>query len=225
MPVYDRSLTQLLDSDSPTPAFVARAESSSEAAALPNGERALTPILSGAISGTIIVIAWTVAAVYALIKYRRRKKRFKRAGRPDLMHEEPKPEPFILPPDPAIVQGHLKPGDHIFIDAAEEGKKKGKGKSKSKLAVDEETGAGAEEHAEDGGTDGLQRPPRPKRQSTPVIWKKTRSKSQQDRIGRSADGVDDAAGNSSTELKPTDYVYYSPRPSTSNAPQIPEQDT
>jgi len=213
MPVYDRTLTERLDSDSPTPAFVARAESSSEAAALPNGEKALTPILAGSISGTVIVIAWTVAAVYALIKYHRRKKRFKRAGRPDLMHEAPKPEPFILPPDPAIVQGQLKPGDHVFKDCEEaEGKKKGKGKSKE----------GRLDSVGEGDESGLnldlpQRPPK-KRQSTPIIWKSSRSR--QDHIDQTGD-KSDHAGEKTDSMKEADFAYHS-RPAMTSPDKPPD---
>ncbi|KLO14626.1 hypothetical protein SCHPADRAFT_903159 [Schizopora paradoxa] len=118
-----------------TPAFVARAESSSEAAALPNGEKALTPIIAGSISGSIIGVAWIVAVVYALVKRHRRKKRYKKAGRPDLAHEQPRPDAFIVPPDPAVVMGERTPGERVYVGR---NKKKGakelaKMKEKEKL--------------------------------------------------------------------------------------------
>jgi len=129
MPIYDRNALYGVDGEPsvvarepPTPAFVARAKSSSEAAALPNGEKALTPIIAGSISGAIIGVAWIVAVVYALVKRHRRKKRYKKAGRPELVHEQPRPDAFIVPPDPAVILGERKPGERVYV-----GKNKKKG--------------------------------------------------------------------------------------------------
>lgn len=46
--------------------------------------------------------------VVILIKRRRRWKRLKRAGRLDLLHEAPRKETFIVPPDPAIIEGAIE---------------------------------------------------------------------------------------------------------------------
>ncbi|KAI1785753.1 hypothetical protein LXA43DRAFT_899114 [Ganoderma leucocontextum] len=103
-----------------TPTLVARAMTPSESreAAL-HGQRALTPILSGAISGGIVGIAWIVGIVYWLYKRHRRARRAKAAGfasyrefldPPKLKH------PFIIPPDPAVIKGQVAPGQKIVLD-------------------------------------------------------------------------------------------------------------
>lgn len=46
--------------------------------------------------------------VVILIKRRRRWKHLKRVGRLDLLHEAPRKETFIVPPDPAILEGAIE---------------------------------------------------------------------------------------------------------------------
>jgi len=81
----------------------ARAESSSEAASL-NGNKALTPILAGSICGGILVLAWLAALVWYFVKRRRK-------GR-DSPKDTHQTERYIIPPDPAILQGYVKPDEH-----------------------------------------------------------------------------------------------------------------
>ena len=91
-------------------------------------QRALTPIIAGSISGGCVVIAWIIALATYLFKRYRKKKRYKKFGRPDLVDENPKAEVFIVPPDPAVIQGQRQPGEHVFIDK----KHGGKGKEKER---------------------------------------------------------------------------------------------
>jgi len=143
MPIYDRHALYGADGELSmvarelvTPAFVARAESSSEAAALPNGQKALTPIIAGTISGSIVAVAWTVAVVYALVKRHRRRIRYKKAGRPDLVHEQPRPDAFIVPPDPAVILGERNPGERVYVGKNKKKAQKELEKQKEKLAND-----------------------------------------------------------------------------------------
>ncbi|TDL26223.1 hypothetical protein BD410DRAFT_572619 [Rickenella mellea] len=100
-----------------SPTIHARAETSSEAAAL-HGKKALTPIIAGTISGTCIIVAWTLAAIYALMKHKKKKqKRYMRQVDPTQEKsgdsgagggegaKNDNPHVFIVPPDPAVVEG------------------------------------------------------------------------------------------------------------------------
>lgn len=97
-------------------------------------QKALTPIIAGTISGTCVVLAWIVALVAALWKRHKRKKKYKKVGRLDLVDEHPKPEVFIVPPDPAVVQGQFKPGERVIVgkEKKKERQKEGTGKGKAK---------------------------------------------------------------------------------------------
>ncbi len=65
-----------------------------------------------------------MAAVVLIVRRRKRKEQFAKEGRLEQIDEAPKKEPFILPPDPAVVEGLKKPGEHI--DVQEEKPSKGK---------------------------------------------------------------------------------------------------
>ncbi|KAG1865805.1 hypothetical protein DFJ58DRAFT_152178 [Suillus subalutaceus] len=81
-----------------------RAESSSEVASL-NGHKALTPIIAGSVCGGVLGIAWIVGLIWYLLKRRKSKNR----NSPEETNEM---EPYIIPPDPAILQGGKKPNEH-----------------------------------------------------------------------------------------------------------------
>lgn len=111
-------------------------------------QRALTPIIAGTISGTCIVVAWTVALVVALLKRHRRKQRFVRmlAGAPDVEQKggsekseksgkAKDKEPVIVPPDPAVVLGVAKPGEYVVGGKKNKGKIRGKGKARERLPL------------------------------------------------------------------------------------------
>lgn len=160
MPVYDQLVSRsILDVVEPTLTLVAFAVSSSEAAALPNGEKALTPIIAGTISGTCVAVAWAIAAVVAIVRRRRRRKRFKKAGRLDLVDENPKPQAFIVPPDPAVVQGQRLPGEHAFAE-----KQNSKGKQKVDEQLPQRANTYPPNHAGSHESTSLQSP-----QNTPVL--------------------------------------------------------
>ncbi|KAI0762140.1 hypothetical protein BD413DRAFT_218144 [Trametes elegans] len=94
--------------------------SESREAAL-HGHRALTPILSGAISGGIVGVAWIVGIIVWLYKRHRRAKRAKAAGfrsHREFLDPPKKQEAFIIPPDPAVVKGQVKPGQQIVLEDA-----------------------------------------------------------------------------------------------------------
>lgn len=90
--------------DTATNIRVARAESSSEAASL-NGHKALTPIIAGSVCGGVLAIAWIVGLIWYLLK-RRKPKDF------DPPKETNETERYIIPPDPAILQGDKQPHEH-----------------------------------------------------------------------------------------------------------------
>ncbi|PIL29719.1 hypothetical protein GSI_08157 [Ganoderma sinense ZZ0214-1] len=96
---------------------------------LSRSKRALTPILSGAISGGIVGVAWIVGIVYWLYKRHRRARRAKAAGLASYREflEPPRTkEPFILPPDPAVVKGQVLPGQKIVLEKRHKHKRKHK---------------------------------------------------------------------------------------------------
>lgn len=108
-------------------------------------QKALTPIIAGTISGTCIGVAWLIALIVILLKRYRRKKYYKEVGKPDKDAELNDKGEFIVPPDPAILEGSHMPGERVIIEKKqrwwkfwhrgnpksrieEKGKEKGKGK-------------------------------------------------------------------------------------------------
>ncbi|KAI9061758.1 hypothetical protein FKP32DRAFT_1594285 [Trametes sanguinea] len=84
-----------------------------------HGHRALTPILSGAISGGIVGVAWIIGIIVWLYKRHRRARRAKAAGYRsyrEFLDPPKKQEAFIIPPDPAVIQGQVKPGQKVVIE-------------------------------------------------------------------------------------------------------------
>ncbi|KAI0820040.1 hypothetical protein BC628DRAFT_934581 [Trametes gibbosa] len=102
-----------------TLAVDAMTPSESRAAALHGAPRALTPILSGAISGGIVGVAWIIGIIVWLYKRHRRARRAKAAGfrsHREFLDPPKKDEAFIIPPDPALIKGHAKPGQRIVVE-------------------------------------------------------------------------------------------------------------
>ncbi|KAG0698139.1 hypothetical protein DFH29DRAFT_1003109 [Suillus ampliporus] len=81
----------------------ARAENSSEAASL-NGHKALTPIIAGSVCGGVLGVAWIVGFIWYLLKRRKRRNLNPPEGTVET-------ERYIIPPDPAILQGDKKPDE------------------------------------------------------------------------------------------------------------------
>ncbi|KAL5523637.1 hypothetical protein ACEPAG_7810 [Sanghuangporus baumii] len=98
-----------------------RADASEKASALPNGQRALTPIIAGTISGTCIVVAWLVALVHLAVKHYKRRKRYKKLGvaaasiKSAKEQEERRKKEYIVPPDPAVLEGSHYPGERVVL--------------------------------------------------------------------------------------------------------------
>jgi len=66
---------------------------------------AKTPVIAGTISGVCIAIAWTIALIWFWL---RRKKRRARTG--NLLDDGP--DAYIIPPDPAVLNGVAQPGEY-----------------------------------------------------------------------------------------------------------------
>ncbi|KAF7376289.1 Protein kinase domain-containing protein [Mycena sanguinolenta] len=94
------------------------AQSSAEAASL-HGHKAKTPMLAGAIIGSIMGAAYVVGFTIYFWKRCKRKKlkrRIEQGKAEPKVQPEPK-ERIVIPPDPAVLLGHNKPGDVIIPDS------------------------------------------------------------------------------------------------------------
>ncbi|OJT06958.1 hypothetical protein TRAPUB_2159 [Trametes pubescens] len=103
----------------PSPVVDALTPEQSRQIALNGKHRALTPILSGAISGGIVGVAWIIGIVVWLYKRHRRARRARAAGyrsHREFLDPPKKQEAFIIPPDPAVIQGQVKPGQQIVVE-------------------------------------------------------------------------------------------------------------
>ncbi|TFK81203.1 hypothetical protein K466DRAFT_591402 [Polyporus arcularius HHB13444] len=99
--------------------------SESREAAL-HGHRALTPILSGAISGGIVGVAWIIGIIVWLYKRHRRARRAKAAGYRsyrEFLDPPKKQDAFIIPPDPAVLKGQARPGQKFVFEEEKHGSK------------------------------------------------------------------------------------------------------
>ncbi|KAH8828266.1 hypothetical protein DL96DRAFT_1709550 [Flagelloscypha sp. PMI_526] len=96
-----------------TIAFDAIPAASSEAIAL-QGKPARTPMLAGAICGSVMGAAWIIGfSIYFYKRYRRRKRRL--AGEEPVQEKEMLKEPLVIPQDPAVTSGLYKPGQTAHI--------------------------------------------------------------------------------------------------------------
>jgi len=83
----------------------------------PPGHKPTTPLVSGTVCGGLVAIAWLFTLVWYLYRRRNRvrKDRLVEAG-----VEEPPPrrqdDKYIIPPDPAILEGQKQPGAHVTED-------------------------------------------------------------------------------------------------------------
>ncbi len=81
--------------------------------------KALTPMISGIISGSCVGIAWIIGFIIYFYKRHRREKRARALGfknHREMLDPPKKPEAFIIPPDPAVVEGGRVPGERIYND-------------------------------------------------------------------------------------------------------------
>jgi len=93
------------------------AQTSAEAASL-HGHKAKTPMLAGAIIGSIMGVAYIIGFTIYFVKRCKRKKLHRRIeeGKAEPKVEPEPKERFVIPPDPAVLLGHNKPGDVIVVD-------------------------------------------------------------------------------------------------------------
>ncbi|KAJ3514124.1 hypothetical protein NLJ89_g2560 [Agrocybe chaxingu] len=115
MPLVDRPVILLFREK--TYALAARAVSSSEAAAL-GGKKALTPIIAGSICGGVMILAWMIGfAIYFRKRYRRKlRNRLIAEGKAAPREKDLKmlQDKVLIPPDPAVLLGHRKPGEMVY---------------------------------------------------------------------------------------------------------------
>ncbi|KAJ7346797.1 hypothetical protein DFH08DRAFT_202225 [Mycena albidolilacea] len=81
-------------------------------------QKAKTPMLAGAIAGSIMGAAYVVGFTIYFWKRCKRKKlhrRIKEGKAEPKVEPEPK-EKIVIPPDPAVLLGHNRPGDIIVVD-------------------------------------------------------------------------------------------------------------
>jgi len=98
-----------------TRTFVARSSVAS-----PNDQKPKTPLIAGSVCGGLMGIAWIVGfTIYFIKRYKRKK--FNRQVKAGKVRAEKKPvkapeEKIIIPPDPAILLGHIPPGETTVRD-------------------------------------------------------------------------------------------------------------
>ncbi|OCB89342.1 hypothetical protein A7U60_g3432 [Sanghuangporus baumii] len=164
-----------------------RADASVRASALPNGQRALTPIIAGTISGTCIAVAWLVALVHLTVKHYRRRKRYKKLGagaasiKSAKEQEERRRKEYIVPPDPAVLEGSHYPGERVVLEKHSrwwkgKGKRRPRRRASSSGNVEFSSGPmltnGSDSGSSGGGANGKgkerasERPPSPRRTRT-----------------------------------------------------------
>lgn len=76
-------------------------------------------MISGAVSGGTIGILWIVGLLIYIYRRYRGHQQVRSAGlrnHRELAIPPPKPEAYILPPDPAIIQGFRVPGERVVPD-------------------------------------------------------------------------------------------------------------
>lgn len=81
-------------------------------------KKAKTPIIAGSVCGSVLLLAWIIGfAVYVRKRYKRKQRnRLIAAGEmaPREKDVRPPAEKVVIPPDPAVLFGQRKPGEHAF---------------------------------------------------------------------------------------------------------------
>ncbi|GJE94474.1 hypothetical protein PsYK624_106440 [Phanerochaete sordida] len=83
------------------------------------GHVSKTPTISGLVSGGAVALAWFIGFIIYFYKRHRREKRARALGfrsHREMLDPPKKKEAFIIPPDPAIVEAGLHPGQRIYND-------------------------------------------------------------------------------------------------------------
>lgn len=109
-------------------------------------KKALTPILAGSICGGLMLIIWIIGFAVYFRKRARRKERNRliAAGKAQPREKDleiPK-ERIVIPPDPAVLLGHRKPGEMVFPERQNSGNRpvvcsRNKSHSRSKPSGDD----------------------------------------------------------------------------------------
>ena len=76
-------------------------------------------MISGTISGGLVGVAWIIGFIIYFYKRNRRERRARALGyrgHREMLDPPKKREAFIIPPDPAIVESGLIPGERIYDD-------------------------------------------------------------------------------------------------------------
>lgn len=92
-------------------------QTSAEAESL-HGRKAKTPMLAGAIIGSIMGVAYIIGFTIYFVKRWKRKQHHRRvaAGKAEPKVEPEPKERIVIPPDPAVLLGQHKPGDVVVVD-------------------------------------------------------------------------------------------------------------
>ncbi|KAF7793868.1 hypothetical protein EIP86_004990 [Pleurotus ostreatoroseus] len=76
-------------------------------------------MISGCISGGLVGVAWIIGFIIYFFKRGRRERRARALGfqgHREMLDPPKKPVEFIIPPDPAIVESGMIPGERIYDD-------------------------------------------------------------------------------------------------------------
>ncbi|KAJ7163570.1 hypothetical protein C8R43DRAFT_286264 [Mycena crocata] len=106
---------ELPGSSAPTGNVLAQSSAAAESL---HGQKAKTPMLAGSIIGGIMGAAYIIGFTIYFVKRCKRKRLHRRieAGKAQ-PKEEPEPkERIVIPPDPAVLLGHHRPGEVITVD-------------------------------------------------------------------------------------------------------------
>ncbi|KAJ6587170.1 hypothetical protein DFH09DRAFT_977729 [Mycena vulgaris] len=93
------------------------AQSSAAASSL-HGQKAKTPMIAGSVIGGIMGIAYIIGFTIYFVKRCKRKRLNRRIEAGEAQPKEPPvpKEKIVIPPDPAVLLGHNKPGDVVVVD-------------------------------------------------------------------------------------------------------------
>ncbi|KAJ7683252.1 hypothetical protein B0H17DRAFT_1074521 [Mycena rosella] len=83
-----------------------------------HGPKPKTPMIAGSVVGGIMAIAYIIGFTIYFVKRCKRKQLNRRiaAGEAEPKDQPPPKERILIPPDPAVLLGHNRPGDVIVVD-------------------------------------------------------------------------------------------------------------
>lgn len=84
-----------------------------------HSHRSKTPTISGIVSGGAVALAWIIGFIIYFYKRHRRERRARALGfrsHREMLDPPKKQEEFIIPPDPAVVEAGLHPGERVYND-------------------------------------------------------------------------------------------------------------